>query len=41
MKNVEEARAALAKMSDAEPIEHGKTARKFCRRVPGRKIEKA
>ena len=40
MKKVEEVRAELAKMSDAQLIEYGKNARKLCRRVPGQKIDK-
>jgi hypothetical protein len=32
--------AELAEMSDAQLIEHGKTLRKFCRCVPGQKIDK-
>jgi hypothetical protein len=40
MKAIKEIRAELAKMSDAELIEHGRTARTFCRRVSGQKIEK-
>lgn len=40
MKTSEEIRAELAKMSDVQLTEHGKNARKFCRRVSGQKIEK-
>jgi hypothetical protein len=40
MKTVKEIRAELAKMSDAQLIEHGKTLRKNCRRVQGQKIDK-
>jgi hypothetical protein len=39
-KKVEESPAELAKMSDAELIEHGKLLRKSCRRLPGQKIDK-
>jgi hypothetical protein len=39
-KKVEEIRAELAKMSDAQLIEHGKLLRKSCRRLPGQKIDK-
>ena len=37
---VKESRAELAKMSDAQLIEHGKLLRKSCRRLPGQKIDK-
>jgi|SRR5450432_1669372 hypothetical protein len=30
----------LAKVSDAQLFEHGKTLRQFCRRVPGQKIDR-
>lgn len=40
MKTPEEIRAELAKMSDAQLIEHGKTLRQSCRRVPGQKIDR-
>jgi hypothetical protein len=40
MKTPGETRAELAKMSDVELTEHGKTLRKLCRRVAGQKIEK-
>jgi hypothetical protein len=40
MKTPNETRAELAKMSDAKLTEHGKTVRKFCRRVPEQKIER-
>jgi hypothetical protein len=40
MKTMEAIRAELATMSDAQLIEHGKTLRKSCRRVPGQKIDK-
>jgi hypothetical protein len=40
MKTAKKIRAELAKMTDAELIEHGKTIRKFCRRVAGQKIDK-
>jgi hypothetical protein len=40
MKTPEETGAELAKMSDEELTEHGKTLRKFCRRVAEQKIEK-
>jgi hypothetical protein len=40
MKTVEEIRAELAKMSDAQLTDHGKTLRKSCRRLPGQKIDK-
>jgi hypothetical protein len=38
VKTPEESRAELAKISDAQLIEHGKTLRQFCRRVPGRRL---
>jgi hypothetical protein len=41
VKTPEEIRAELAKVSDAQLIEHGKTLRQFCRRVPGQKIDRA
>jgi hypothetical protein len=40
MKTIKEIRAELAKMSDTQLIEHGKTLRGFCRRIPGQKIDK-
>jgi hypothetical protein len=40
MKTPEEIRAELAKMSDAQLIEHGKTLRSFCRPTPGHGIDK-
>jgi hypothetical protein len=40
MKTSKKIRAELAKMTDAQLIEHGKTIRKFCRRVSGQKIDK-
>lgn len=36
MKTLEEIRAELAKMSDRELIEHGKTLREFAKPSPGR-----
>jgi hypothetical protein len=35
MKAPEEVHAELEKLSDAQLIEHGKTLREFCRRLPG------
>jgi hypothetical protein len=40
MKTAEGIRAELAKMSDAQLIEHGKTLRAFCRPTPGHGIDK-
>lgn len=40
MKRPEEIRAELEEMSDPQLIEHGKTLRKFCRRVRGQKVDK-
>lgn len=40
MKTPGEVRAELAKMSDAQLIEHGKTLRQFCRRKAGQKVDK-
>jgi hypothetical protein len=40
MKTLEEIRAEIAEMSDAELIEHGRTARRLCRRAPGQKFDK-
>ena len=40
MKTVKEIRADLAKLSDAQLIERGKTIRGFCHRLPGQKMDK-
>jgi hypothetical protein len=40
MKTVEEIRAQLAEMSDAQLIDHGNTLRKFFRRVTGKKMDR-
>jgi len=40
MKTREEISAELAKMTDAQLIEHGKTLRGFCKPTPGRGIDK-
>jgi hypothetical protein len=40
MKTAKEISAELANMTDAQLIEHGKTLRRFCRRVQGQKIDK-
>ncbi len=39
MKTLEEIRSELTAMSDPQLIEHGKALRKFCRRLPGQKID--
>ena len=40
MKTMQEIRAELAAMSDAQLTEHGKALRKSCRRLPLQKIDK-
>ena len=40
MKTSKEIRSELTAMTDAQLIDHGKTLRKSCRRVPGQKIDK-
>ncbi|MBV9886822.1 MAG: hypothetical protein JO119_09780 [Acidobacteria bacterium] len=40
MQTLEAIRDQLRKMTDAQLTEHGKTLRKFCRRLPGQKIDK-